>query len=92
MLVSRGIDYTVMIVFMLEAPCVTHMMPMGQVLLILVGLLQACEDQANAVVWRFLFLALETRRRLYVAFGHRPCQAADIVLEKPVFALQLVVI
>ncbi len=41
---------------------------------------------------RLLFLALETRRRLYVAFGHRPCQTTDVVLEKPVFTLQLVVI
>lgn len=44
------------------------------------------------VMWQMSFLSLETRRRLYVAFGHRPCQTADVVLEKPVFALQLVVI
>ena len=68
------------------------MMPVRQVPLILVGLLQRCEDQPNAAVWLLLFLALETRRRLYVAFRHRPGQTANIVLEKSVFILQLVVV
>lgn len=49
-------------------------------------------ERCGRVMWQMLFLSLETRRRLYIASGHRPCQTADVVLEKPVFALQLVVI
>lgn len=42
--------------------------------------------------WPILFLAFDTRRRLYVNFGHGPGQATDIVLKKPVFTLELVVV
>jgi hypothetical protein len=41
--------------------------------------------------WRSFF-ALDTRGRLYVAFGHGSRQAADVVLQEPVFALELVVV